>query len=183
MAGNQQTNQVMDIQSIMPEIIKQAVLGISQTIPDIIDNHLAKRGVISSRQQAGSNHNYRSDDNDDQNRDSCSLPETRDNDAHKKLRDAGSQLKSRDIGSQLENRGTDAQPESSNSSHLINYNRKKNIQAGKIHHALIVSDEILSNIEDVMGIKTEKREAVADPEVRQKMWRRSIQSRVNEKAI
>ena len=37
----------MDLEQLLPLLIQQAISGISKSIPDIIDQHLAQRGVIS----------------------------------------------------------------------------------------------------------------------------------------
>ena len=73
-------------EQLLPLLIQQAISGISKSIPDIIDQHLAQRDVISV---SGSD-NIDMDVENDQ----------RDIGARYNERDIGAQDKERDIGSQ-----------------------------------------------------------------------------------
>lgn len=135
------TTGVDSLAALLPLIIEKAIEGISRSIPDIIDQQLAQRGVVSV---AGSDN-----------------IEDRDADAQIQLGDADAQIQPRDAGAPTKNMAVGASNEGDhksvksfdNVSTLLGKRKRDNQPFNKENSPpLIMSEEILTSLDDELGI-------------------------------
>jgi len=145
---NTRGNSSKDVLALLPHIIEK----LSQKIPDIIDRHLTQRDVLSV---AGSNEEFHNEG------DANAQSNNSDAGAQSHNRDAGAQLTERNAGFQDNNMEKCANDKSvqslknnfDNVSNLIGVKRK--IDARESTPPLIMSEEILTSIDDELGLDEE----------------------------
>ena len=164
---------------MLPNIIQEAIKGISEHIPTIIDQHLSRRGAISI------NGSYDDVDNDYLNRDETprdtgTQSNNRDAGVHSMTnRDAGAQslingdagaqlVGNRDIGAQRniqggeqistciqndEQKSITSQKSFDNVQGLVRSSRKRPLEGERSSTPpLIISEEILNRLDDELGL-------------------------------